>query len=125
MLAKQLHEGRAEIEVAYRRGVSADGNATARARIAEVFEPCDAEWRGIGVIPGTGLSIRPEFAAYDAALSSTSPRRRRRRSRAVSAARLLRGITLPYECKLFGRACTPEHPIGPCMVSSEGSCAAY
>ena len=125
MLAKQLHEGRAEIEVAYRRGVSADGNATARARIAEVFEPCDAEWRGIGVIPGTGLAIRPEFAAYDAALRFDVAPPPPKEIPGCQCGEVLRGITLPYECKLFGRACTPEHPIGPCMVSSEGSCAAY
>jgi hydrogenase expression/formation protein HypD len=125
MLAKQLHEGRAEIEIAYRRGVSADGNPTARARIAEVFEPTDAEWRGIGVIPGTGLAIRERFAEFDAALKFDVTPPPPKEIPGCQCGEVLRGVTLPYQCKLFGRACTPEHPIGPCMVSSEGSCAAY
>ncbi|MDO8963450.1 MAG: hydrogenase formation protein HypD [Coriobacteriia bacterium] len=125
MLAKQLKEGRAEIEVAYRRGVNDLGNPTAQALIEEVFEPEDAEWRGIGVIPGTGLGIREEFSAYDAAkrFDVTPPE-----PKAIPGCQcgdVLRGVILPFQCRLFGKGCTPEHPIGPCMVSSEGSCAAY
>lgn len=125
MLVRQVSEGRAEIEVAYRRGVSADGNPTARERIKEVFRPCDAEWRGIGVIPGTGLELRERFAAFDAAKRFDVTPPEPRDIPGCQCGDVLRGVVLPYECRLFGKGCTPEHPIGPCMVSSEGSCAAY
>jgi hydrogenase expression/formation protein HypD len=125
MLAKQLTEGRAETEIAYTRGVPAEGNPTARALIDEVFEPTDAEWRGIGVIPGTGLAIREEFAAFDALKRVPVSPEPPKEIPGCQCGEVLRGVTLPYECRLFARACTPEHPVGPCMVSSEGSCAAY
>jgi hydrogenase expression/formation protein HypD len=125
MLAKQISEGRAEIEIAYRRGIEPAGNPTAQAAIAEVFEPTDAEWRGIGVIPGTGLAIREEFAAWDAAKRFDVTPPEPREIPGCQCGEVLRGVTLPFECRLFGKGCTPEHPIGPCMVSSEGSCAAY
>ena len=125
MLVKQLAEGRAEIEIAYTRGVSEHGNEAAVARMHEVFEPADAEWRGIGVIPNTGLAIREEFADYDALKRIPVTPPEPKEIKGCQCGDVLRGITLPFECKLFGRACTPEHAIGPCMVSSEGSCAAY
>lgn len=125
MLLKQLAEKRAEIEIAYGRGVMPEGNPNARALLDEVFEPIDAEWRGIGLIPATGLGIRERYAHFDAMkrvpISPPEPKE----IKGCQCGDVLRGITLPYECKLFGRACTPEHAIGPCMVSSEGSCAAY
>ncbi|PKQ29681.1 MAG: hydrogenase formation protein HypD [Actinobacteria bacterium HGW-Actinobacteria-10] len=125
MLARQVAEGRAEVEVAYTRVVPPEGNPAAVAVIERVFEPVDAEWRGIGTIPGTGLAIREEFAYYDAMrrLPVTPPEPRE--IPGCQCGEVLRGVTLPYECRLFGGGCTPEHPIGPCMVSSEGSCAAY
>lgn len=125
MLAKQLQEGRSEIEIAYRRGVNADGNPTARALIEDVFEPTDAEWRGIGVIPGTGLAMRPAYAAWDASKRFDVAPPEPREIPGCQCGEVLRGAILPFECRLFGKGCTPEHPIGPCMVSSEGSCAAY
>jgi hydrogenase expression/formation protein HypD len=125
MLARQISEGRAEIEVAYKRGVNADGNPTARALIAEVFEPTDAEWRGIGVIPGTGLKIREAFAGFDAAKRFDVTPPEPKEIPGCQCGDVLRGVVLPFQCRLFGKGCTPEHPIGPCMVSSEGSCAAY
>jgi hydrogenase expression/formation protein HypD len=125
MLAKQISEGRAEIEIAYRRGINAAGNPTAQAAIAEVFEPADAEWRGIGVIPGTGLDIREEFSAWDAAKRFDVTPPVPKDIPGCQCGDVLRGVILPYRCRLFGKGCTPEHPIGPCMVSSEGSCAAY
>jgi hydrogenase expression/formation protein HypD len=125
MLAEQLRDGRSEVQIAYRRGVEPQGNATAREMVDRVFEPIDADWRGIGVIPGTGLGIRDAFSAYDATkrfdLDVPAPKE----IRGCQCGDVLRGIVLPFECKLFARGCTPEHPIGPCMVSSEGSCAAY
>jgi len=125
MLAKQISEGRAEIEIAYRRGINAHGNPTAQAAIAEVFEPADADWRGIGVIPGTGLDIREEFSAWDAAKRFDVTPPEPKDIPGCQCGDVLRGVILPYRCRLFGKGCTPEHPIGPCMVSSEGSCAAY
>ena len=125
MLAKQIHDGRAEIEIAYRRGINEHGNPTARALIEEVFEPCDSEWRGIGVIPGTGLKIRERFSAFDAALRFDVTPPEPKAIPGCQCGDVLRGVVLPFQCRLFGKGCTPEHPIGPCMVSSEGSCAAY
>ena len=126
MLVKQIHDGRAEIEIAYSRGVNADGNPTAQALIAEVFEPSDAEWRGIGVIPGTGLAhprgVRGRSTPRSA---STSRPPEPKEIPGCQCGDVLRGVVLPFQCRLFGKGCTPEHPIGPCMVSSEGSCAAY
>lgn len=125
MLVKQIAEGRSEVEIGYTRGVQPQGNQTAIEMIDRVFEPCDAEWRGIGVIPGTGLAIRSEFAAHDALVRVPVNPPEPRDHKGCQCGEVLRGVTLPFQCKLFGRACTPEHPIGPCMVSSEGSCAAY
>jgi len=125
MLVTQLAEGRAAIEIAYTRGVDPQGNLTALKLVDEVFEPVDAEWRGIGVIPGTGLALRKKYAAYDALKRVPVSPEPPKENPGCQCGEVLRGATLPYECRLFGNACTPEHPVGPCMVSSEGSCAAY
>ncbi|MBA4370686.1 MAG: hydrogenase formation protein HypD [Coriobacteriaceae bacterium] len=125
MLAKQVEEGRAEVEIAYRRGVAPEGNLAALALMDEVFEVSDADWRGIGVIPNTGLAIREKYAAFDALerIPVTPPEPKE--IAGCQCGDVLRGVILPYQCRLFAKGCTPEHPIGPCMVSSEGSCAAY
>ncbi len=125
MLAKQLAEGRADIEIAYTRGVDPQGNTTALKLMNEVFEPADAEWRGIGIIPGTGLVLREHYAEFDALQRVPVSPEPPKENPGCQCGEVLRGATLPYECRLFANACTPEHPIGPCMVSSEGSCAAY
>lgn len=125
MLLKQLEEGRAEIEIGYHRGVMPEGNPTAQAMVEKVFEPIDADWRGIGVIPGTGLGIRDEYAHYDATKRIPVTPPEPKQIKGCQCGEVLRGVTLPYQCRLFAKGCTPEHPIGPCMVSSEGSCAAY
>ena len=125
MLVKQVAEGRAAVEIAYTRGVMPEGNTAAVAKMNDVFEPTDAEWRGIGVIPGTGLKIREKYAAFDAVKKIPVTPPEPREIKGCQCGEVLRGITLPFECRLFAKACTPEHPIGPCMVSSEGSCAAY
>ena len=125
MLSQQVAEGRADIEIAYKRGVAPEGNLAAKEKLARVFEPEDAEWRGIGVIPGTGLAIREEYAAFDARKRIEVHPPEPKEIKGCQCGEVLRGVTLPYDCKLFAKTCTPEHPIGPCMVSSEGSCAAY
>ena len=113
------------IENAYRRGVRDDGNPTARALSARVFEPADAEWSGLGTLPASGLRIRDEYAAFDAAHRFPVDIEPTREPRGCRCGDVLRGVIAPAACPLFGRACTPEHPVGPCMVSSEGSCAAH
>ena len=125
MLMRQLHEGRAEIEIAYARGVMPEGNPVAIAAIDEVFETVDATWRGLGVIPGSGYAVRPEFAEFDAFRRFEPEVEPTQEPRGCRCGDVLRGMMTPAECPLFRRVCTPENPVGPCMVSSEGSCAAY
>ncbi len=125
MLLTQLEEERSEVEIEYERAVSWEGNAAAQKVTAEVFTECDSEWRGLGVIPDSGLALSPEYADHDAALRLGV---RVAAGRPVSGCRcgdVLRGSLEPPQCPLFGRSCSLERPLGPCMVSSEGSCAAY
>ncbi len=125
MIMRQLHEGRAEIEIAYARGVMPEGNPVAMAAIDEVFETCNATWRGLGEIAGSGYKIREEFAQFDAMRKFEPEVEPPVEPKGCRCGDVLRGIMPPSECPLFRRVCTPENPVGPCMVSSEGSCAAY
>ena len=125
LLLQQLVDRRAAIEIGYARGVREEGNPLAVATMHEVFEPCDAVWRGLGVIPNTGLRIRDEFAPFDAVRRHAPQPCEPRETPGCACGEILRGVKTPPECRLFGRGCSPEHPIGPCMVSSEGSCAAF
>ena len=125
MLVRQLHEGRAEIEIAYARGVMPEGNPVALAAIGEVFETCTATWRGLGDIPGSGYRIRDEFADFDAVRRFEPDVEPTRDPKGCRCGDVLRARIAPNECPLFRTVCTPENPVGPCMVSSEGSCAAY
>lgn len=125
MIMRQLHEGRAEIEIAYSRGVMREGNPVALAAIDEVFDTVDATWRGLGVIPGSGYAIREEFEDFDAAKRFHPEVEPTQNPKGCRCGDVLRGIMAPDECPLFRKVCTPENPVGPCMVSSEGSCAAY
>lgn len=125
MITRQLHEGRAEIEIAYSRGVMKEGNPVALAAIEEVFETVDATWRGLGVIPGSGYAIRDEYKEFDAFARFSPEVEPTQEPKGCRCGDVLRGIMAPNECPLFRKVCTPENPIGPCMVSSEGSCAAY
>lgn len=125
MLVRQLHEGRAEIEIAYARGVMPEGNPVALAAIDEVFETCTATWRGLGDIPGSGYRIRDEFANFDAVRRFEPDVESTRDPKGCRCGDVLRARIAPNECPLFRTVCTPENPVGPCMVSSEGSCAAY
>lgn len=125
MLMRQLHEGRAEIENAYARGVMAEGNPVALAAIDDVFETCTATWRGLGPIEGSGYRIREQYAQFDALRRFEPEIEETREPRGCRCGDVLRGIMAPNECPLFRTVCSPENPVGPCMVSSEGSCAAY
>jgi hydrogenase expression/formation protein HypD len=125
MLLLQLVEGEPKVEIQYRRWVTREGNAKARERIAEVFQPCDAAWRGLGTIPASGLALRPELAGHDALAVLGVEVPPELENPGCSCGEVLRGLIEPPECPLFASRCTPATPVGPCMVSTEGSCAAY
>ena len=125
LLVRMVVEDKPAIENAYRRGVNANGNPVARKLVEQVFEPCNAEWRGLGMIPASGLRIRPELSRFDASARFEVEVEPTVEPRGCRCGDVLRGAIAPTGCPLFGRTCTPEHPVGPCMVSSEGSCAAY
>jgi hydrogenase expression/formation protein HypD len=126
MILKQMQEGRCEVENQYSRLVQQQGNTVALGALQKVFEVRENfEWRGLGNIPYSGLKIRPEYAHFDAEVKFTVPNRQVPDSAACQCGEILKGILKPWQCKVFGTACTPETPIGTCMVSSEGACAAY
>ena len=125
MIMRQLHEGRADIEIAYSRGVMPQGNPVALAAIDNVFETCTATWRGLGEIPGSGYRIRDKYAAFDAVKRFHPEVEPTIEPKGCRCGDVLRARMAPNECPLFRKVCTPENPVGPCMVSSEGSCAAY
>lgn len=125
MLIRQLEEGRKDIEIEYDRVVTWEGNKKAQAAIAEVFEPSDSLWRGIGNIPGSGLRINEAYAGLDAEKRFSIPPGEDAEPKGCQCGLVLKGLITPPSCKLFATACTPEFPIGPCMVSSEGTCAAF
>jgi hydrogenase expression/formation protein HypD len=126
MLLAQIREERCEVENQYTRVVKEDGNPRALRLLAEVFElRPHFEWRGLGFISQSALKLRPEFAAHDAELRYAVPGVRVADPKACQCGEVLKGVIKPWECKVFGTACTPETPIGTCMVSSEGACAAY
>ena len=126
MLLLQLREGRCEVENQYTRAVAWQGNPRARAVVDEVMEPRPTfEWRGLGSIPGSALRLKEKYAAFDAERLFHVPGVRVADPKACQCGEVLKGAIKPWECKVFGTACTPETPIGTCMVSSEGACAAY
>lgn len=125
LLIKQIAEGKPRVDVQYTRAVRPEGNLKAKAIMEQVFELRETfEWRGLGWIEKSALKLRPEFAEFDAELHFDLPRRQVADPKVCQCGAVLRGAILPWECKVFGTACTPEHPIGACMVSSEGACAA-
>jgi hydrogenase expression/formation protein HypD len=125
MLLRQRKEERTAIEIQYSRVVKEEGNQHALAILNAVFEPIDARWRGLGVIPKSGLDLRQEFKKMDAAQVFDIPYEDKEDPPGCLCGEVLQGIHRPPDCTLFGTRCTPEEPVGPCMVSSEGSCAAY
>jgi hydrogenase expression/formation protein HypD len=126
MLVRQVNEGRACVENEFTRAVTRHGNAAAQTVMAQVFEVRDRfEWRGLGEVPFSALKIRPEFAAFDAEQRFELRYRSVPDHKQCKCGAILRGVKRPTDCKLFGTVCTPEHPTGSCMVSSEGACAAH
>jgi hydrogenase expression/formation protein HypD len=126
MLARQLDQGRADVEIQYTRAVRETGNTTALQAMDEVFEPSDARWRGMGSVPASGLRVRDAYAAWDAEArfpdldvgDVEDPK-------SCECGDVVRGAKKPWDCRIFGTVCTPQTPVGACMISSEGACAAY
>lgn len=125
MLIRQFEEKRCEIEIEYDRVVTPQGNKKAQAVISEVMEVADAAWRGIGVIPNSGLKINKAYADFDAEKRFSIEKGEEKEPAGCACGKVLKGLITPDECVLFGRACVPERPVGPCMVSFEGTCAAF
>ncbi len=126
MLMRQLNEGRAEVENEFTRAVTREGNRKAQALMAEVFEVRDSfEWRGLGQVPASALAIRESYGRFDAERRYALVTPSVPDNKACECGAILRGVKHPRDCKAFGNVCTPENPIGSCMVSSEGACAAY
>ena len=126
MLVRQVNDGRSEVENEFIRAVTENGSRKAVELMAQVFEPRESfEWRGLGTVPKSALRIRPEYAEFDAEKRFSMPEIRVADNKACECGAILRGEKEPKDCRLFGTVCTPAHPIGACMVSSEGACAAY
>jgi hydrogenase expression/formation protein HypD len=125
MLVTQVEKGEARVEIAYRRGVRPEGNPEALRIMGEVFEPGPAQWRGLGKIDSSGLKLRSKYQRFDAELAFDIATEPAQEPPGCLCGEILRGVKTPPDCPLFGGLCTPEHPVGPCMVSSEGSCSAH
>jgi hydrogenase expression/formation protein HypD len=122
---RQLEEGRAEVENAYARAVRPEGNLASKALIEDVFEVCDRKWRGIGMIPKSGYTLRPAYHDLDAERRFAVAGIETQESSVCISGEILKGHKKPHDCPAFGRICTPQNPLGATMVSSEGACAAY
>ena len=126
MLIKQLNEGRHEVENEYSRAVSRFGNLKAQSLVQEVFESRPQfEWRGLGLIPDSALKLKADYADFDSEQRFNIPKIQASDTKGCECPAILRGAKKPQDCKLLGTVCTPENPMGSCMVSSEGACAAY
>ena len=125
MLVKQIHTGTTVVKNQYSRVVKPGGNPAARQVLAQVYEEADATWRGIGVIPGSGLKVNSKYRHFDARASLPVQVEETCEHAACRCGEVLRGIVKPADCLLFGKSCVPEHPVGSCMVSVEGTCAAW
>lgn len=125
VLARDIIAGAPRVTNIYTKAVRPEGNAVAQKLLDEVFEPTDAEWRGLGVIEGSGLRLRTAYERFDAASKFGVAPREVVLHKGCRCGEILKGLIRPFECPLFGGRCTPERPVGPCMVSSEGTCAAY
>ncbi|HBG04047.1 MAG: hydrogenase formation protein HypD [Geobacteraceae bacterium GWC2_58_44] len=124
MLVRQALSGQSKVEIQYSRVVRWEGNAKAQAILAEVFTPFDADWRGIGALPGSGLRIADSYHAFDAERAIAVTVEELKEHQGCLCGEILKGKVSPFDCPLFGKSCTTESPVGACMVSSEGTCAA-
>jgi len=124
-LVEQIEGGKPKVEIAYPRGVKPQGNKKALELMNAVFETNSANWRGIGIVPQSGLRINKKYQHFDANRAFEVSLESAREHKGCRCGDILRGVATPLGCKLFGKVCTPEDPVGPCMVSSEGACAAY
>jgi hydrogenase expression/formation protein HypD len=125
MLVAQVENDKSEVEIAYRRGVQPEGNQQALRLMEQVFEPCPAQWRGMGEVDHSGLKLREKYQRFDAELAFDINPGPTQEPVGCICGDILRGVKTPADCRLFGKTCTPENPVGPCMVSAEGSCSAY
>lgn len=125
MLLMQITESNPKVEIQYKDAVKPEGNPKAVEILYRFFEPCDSNWRGIGVIPNSGLRLKKNFSHRDALNIFDIPETKSLEPKGCQCGLVLRGVKTPPECPLFAKICTPENPVGACMVSSEGSCAAY
>ncbi|MFC2013604.1 hydrogenase formation protein HypD [Chloroflexota bacterium] len=125
MLVEQIESKQPKVEIAYRRAVRPEGNQQALRLMEKAFDTCPAVWRGIGSVPGSGLKLKGTYQAFDAGKVFDIHLEESREPAGCLCGDILRGVKVPSDCQLFKTACNPEHPIGPCMVSSEGACAAY
>ncbi|PPB69272.1 hydrogenase formation protein HypD [Campylobacter hyointestinalis] len=124
-LVRQQNANTHEVYNEYVRVVNENGNLKAKELIERYFEPCDFEWRGLGEIPKSGMKLKDEFSYLDARVKFDCSVQSTGENRACICGKILRGLAKPYDCKVFGKVCNPQNPIGSCMVSSEGACAAY
>ncbi len=122
---RKYEEGKPFFVNCYPRVVRAQGQPAAVRLVDSMMEPCDSEWRGIGMIPMSGMKLRREYAQYDARIKYDLPEVTGRSNPACRCGEVLQGKCLPSDCKVFGKVCTPEHPVGACMVSGEGACSAF
>jgi hydrogenase expression/formation protein HypD len=125
MLMRQIISGQARAEIQYRRVVKPHGNPIAQKLLSRVFQPVTARWRGLGAIPGSGLTIRDSYAHFDACRRFSIPEIEEKTIKGCACGGILTGKISPAQCALFGKTCTPLNPVGPCMVSQEGACAAH
>lgn len=125
MLVKQVSMQTPSVEIQYRRAVSESGNRIALGQIKEVFEKCDSEWRGLGIIPMSGLRLRPEYESFDAEKNFPLKVTQVKENNKCLCGQILRGFKSPPDCSLFEVVCSPENPVGACMVSDEGACNTY
>lgn len=125
MLVQQIESGDARVENEYGRVVRPEGNVTALKVLEEVFEICDVPWRGLGIVPQSGMALREKYNQFDARTVFKVNVKPSEEPKGCLCGDILRGVRIPPDCAFFGKACTPDNPIGPCMVSSEGTCAAY
>jgi len=125
LLSRQMENDDPKVEIQYKRAVVREGNTKAQKLVAQVFEACDDWWRGLGVLKDSGLKLKPAYAHLDAELVIPVEVERTREDKGCICGEILKGLKSPADCKLFGKICTPNDPVGACMVSNEGACHAW